>query len=253
MDSGPDRAIWHGLHGHFLATARAYPDRVALRAGKRSLTYGEVHRTALAWASALVESIGGLPPTIAILARRGPDAYIGILAALYAGAAAVPLDVEFPAARTHAMLRAARPAAVIADRQGIELLSAVPDHPLILRADSGNPEATGEKQAGRDARSEKPAGTTEIEPWPVEPGDRAYIMFTSGSPGRPKGVPISHGNAAHHLHCVRSRYGFGPRTCSRRVSMSPSTCCSSISSVRGAPERASSASPAMAAPIFPPW
>ncbi|OMI40892.1 AMP-binding protein [Streptomyces sparsogenes] len=219
---GPDAR--HGLHGHFLNSARTHPDRPALRVGDRGWTYAEVHRTALSWASALVEAAGGRPTAVGVLAERGEVAYVGILAAMYAGAAAMPLNVEFPAARTDAMLRVARPAVVLADDRGAEILTELADHPPVVRAETlktvgvntrepaeGGESARGESTPGGNRPAENPGGAVPFEPWRVEPDDRAYIMFTSGSTGRPKGVPISHRNAEHFLRCVRELYDFGPR------------------------------------------
>ncbi|MDT0543282.1 AMP-binding protein [Streptomyces lonegramiae] len=225
MADGAGPGAQQGLHGHFLASARAHPDRIALRVGKRTWTYSEVHRAARSLASSVVAAAGGRPAAVGVLAARGEVAYVGLLAALYAGAAAVPLNVEFPAARTDAMLRAARPAVVIADDQGARIIARLPDQPPVVHAGGLNSGGvnTGLGAEGGESAPETPRHPEEngpgenadeadpFEPWSVEPDDRAYIMFTSGSTGRPKGVPISHGNAEHYLRCVRDRYDFGPQ------------------------------------------
>ncbi|MES4903262.1 MULTISPECIES: AMP-binding protein [unclassified Streptomyces] len=219
MASGDGPDAWHGMHGHFLASARAHPDRIALRVGTRTWTYDEVHRTALSWASALVDAAGGRPTAVGVLAARGEVAYIGMLAAMYAGAAAMPLNVEFPAARTDAMLRAARTALVLVDDQGARILDQLTDHPPAVHAEGINTGGVntqsgaegGESAPAGNAPAGNPGATAPFEPWCVEPDDRAYIMFTSGSTGRPKGVPISHKNAEHFLRCVRDLYDFGPQ------------------------------------------
>ncbi|WP_264349403.1 AMP-binding protein [Streptomyces milbemycinicus] len=208
-----------GMHGHFVASVRAHPDRIALRVGPRTWTYDEMHRTALSWASALVDAVGGRPTTVGVLAARGEVAYIGILAAMYAGAAAMPLNVEFPAARTDAMLRAADTALVLVDDQGARILEQLTDHPPVVHAGSintggvntGKHAESGESTPAGNGPAENPGATAPFEPWYVEPDDRAYIMFTSGSTGRPKGVPISHRNGEHFLRCVRDLYDFGPQ------------------------------------------
>ncbi|MGA5502623.1 AMP-binding protein [Streptomyces umbrinus] len=190
------------LHARFLRGLAVAPRRAAVRGPGWSLSYEALHERALTWAGALLRAAGHRPAAIAVLAAKGPHAYTGVLAALYAGAAVVPLSTDFPAARTRHMLEAAGVSAVIADAAGRAVLAGapgpVPGIPVL-------------------APEEVPAGSVPVdaayalgEPLPADVGDTAYVLFTSGSTGRPKGVRISHGSTDHYFQVLDARYDFGP-------------------------------------------
>jgi amino acid adenylation domain-containing protein len=178
------------LHGWFLRSLRRDPAAVALRVAGESYTYQQLHDHALALAGELVARLGSRPRRVGLLASRSELAYVGILAAGYAGAAAVPLNPDFPAERTQGMIAAADVDAVIVDDNGLPLL------PVL-------------ELGGRAVITETTAPPLE-HPHSAEPDDIAYIMFTSGSTGRPKGVPVRHRNVEFYLRFVHDRYGFGP-------------------------------------------
>lgn len=181
------------LHGWFLRGARADPDAVALRIGSECFTYRRLHERALALAGELVARCGGRRPRrVGLLAARSEQAYAGVLAAGYAGAAVVPLNPDFPAERTRRMIAAAGLDALLVDGPG---LGAVPD---LAEALSGVPIV------------HEPGAAALEHPATPGPHDIAYILFTSGSTGRPKGVPVLHRNVGAYLRFVHDRYRFGP-------------------------------------------
>src|SRR5262249_39906439 len=110
---------------------RLNPTGEALRIGTRSYTYDEIHRLALSWAGTLLGTARTPLSAVGVLASRSMQAYVGLLAALYAGATLAPLSPDFPVDRTVAMARAAGVSAVIADGRGAavarELRAALPD------------------------------------------------------------------------------------------------------------------------------
>jgi amino acid adenylation domain-containing protein len=194
-----------GLHDWFSCGLAAAPEGIALRIGDRSWTYAQMHETALAWAGTLQAASPDRLGAVGILASQTHECYIGILAALYAGAVAVPLSPAFPPDRTAMMTTAASVDAFVADGRSAELLSRTGlagTRPVLLP----DTEATG--AAAGTVRNQASRALT--HPLPARPGDVAYILFTSGSTGRPKGVPITHGNVDHFLRYNQQRYGFTP-------------------------------------------
>lgn len=199
--TAPDRA----LHEWFLRGLAAAPDGIALRIGDRCWTYAQVHEMALSWAGTLQNASAERLRAVGVLAAQTPECYIGILAALYAGAVAVPLNPTFPANRTAAMATAASVDAFVADVRGAELLrrTGLSGTCPVLLPDS---DATG--PAAVTIRNQPSRALT--QPSQARPGDVAYVLFTSGSTGRPKGVPITHGNVDQFLRFNQQRYGFTP-------------------------------------------
>lgn len=100
----------------------------------------------------------------------------------------VPLNPEFPAERTLAMISAAELDALIVDADGARALAELGELGLPVIAE--------------------PTGTPLTAPLPAALADVAYILFTSGSTGRPKGVPVLHRNVDAYLRFVHDRYAF---------------------------------------------
>ncbi|TNM34617.1 D-alanine--poly(phosphoribitol) ligase [Streptomyces sedi] len=187
-----------GLAGRFLRGLSLNPRGAAVRSPGWSLSYEELHRRALAWAGALSRAGDGPPPAaVGVLAGKGPEAYVGILAGLYAGATVVPLNPDFPAGRTAAMIEAAGVGAVLADARGRALLAQAP------------PGAPGPRVLALD-EDEPPADRALTAPLPADPEGTDYVLFTSGSTGRPKGVRIPRAGTAHYFELLDKRYDFTP-------------------------------------------
>ncbi|MFI7003357.1 AMP-binding protein [Nocardia sp. NPDC050175] len=194
----------HGqaLYERFLRGLVLSPDRPAVSSGSDALTYRETHQLALGWAGALLalSAKAGTPdPTaVGVLAGRGIAGYVGVLAALYTGAAVVPLNPGFPAARLREMIDLAGVSASLADAEGLAALAAMADDAPRLPV----------LPIGARTRGEAPPESALREPRPVDPDAVAYLLFTSGSTGRPKGVPIRHSSAWHYFELLDRRYRF---------------------------------------------
>ena len=193
------------LPSRFLRGLALCPDSDAIRAPGRGLTYAEAHDIALTWAGSLLHGCDEPPAAIGVLAGKGPESYLGILAALYCGVPAVPLQPDFPVERTRHMLTAAGVSALVTDEQGYALL------PGLFEAGGVPVLRTGPGPGGGQGPAVPVHARFGLgEPRQAAASDAAYILFTSGSTGRPKGMRITHANLDHYFTELQARYGFGP-------------------------------------------
>ncbi|QXJ26122.1 amino acid adenylation domain-containing protein [Actinomadura graeca] len=170
----PPRTLSEGFFGH----ARRTPDAPALHWGDDgTMTYGELAGRALRTAAALTAQ--GVRPgdRVSVELPKGPGQAAAVLGVLAAGAAYVPIGVEQPEAR-RARIRAGAAVAASITPDGV-------------------------------AGGEPPAGPLDA-PAEVRPDQVAYVLFTSGSTGEPKGVEVSHGAAMNTIGDLNARYALGP-------------------------------------------
>ena len=197
-----------GLGLGFAHHAARSPDAVALVIGGRELTYGACDLTVRRWASVITEAAGGRPARVGVLGHRSETSYLAVLAALYSGAAFVPLNPKFPVARTTEMLRQAALDVLIVDESSLDLLSRLgaDELPALFVPHLDEVRLPG----GRRVRAADLSGHASLAPVRPKPEDAAYLLFTSGSTGRPKGVPVTHANVRSFLAHSQERYGVGP-------------------------------------------
>lgn len=204
-----DRTDGRSMRTGFLRNAEQTPDAVALVVQNQTYTYGEVDELARKWARAMVQELGRPARRVAVFASRSMISYVGVMAALYAGAAFVPLNKKFPAARTAEMLRQADVDVVIVDKGSAHLLedalTPLGKKPKVLLPDPATDELNPPspkvlKSADLDAM----APLQDLPP--LSPFEIAYLLFTSGSTGTPKGVPVRHSNVMHFVDVMTRRF-----------------------------------------------
>ncbi|MBR3226726.1 MAG: amino acid adenylation domain-containing protein [Atopobiaceae bacterium] len=169
-------------------TAYEHPDRVAVVACDRTLTYAELNAEANAVARALVKAGASADAKVAVLADRDGWAYTMRMAPLKAGAAFMPVDPEYPEERVRYILEDSGCKLVLTTQaiheRRADLFDALADLDLSVI----------------EVESAVAANDTSDLNLDVAPHDLAYVIYTSGSTGKPKGVMLENHNLVNFCH-----------------------------------------------------
>ncbi len=181
------------LHSPFMERARLHPERVAVIAAGRTLTYGELAGEARRLGRRLRESSVKPNELVAVVMERGWEQVVAALGVLESGAAYVPVDADLPAERRFHLLDRCATRVVVTQR----------------RVDRAGPWPDGVERicvdGGLDGLSDEPMPPAQKET------DLAYVIFTSGSTGTPKGVMIEHRGALNTVRDVNERHSASER------------------------------------------
>jgi amino acid adenylation domain-containing protein len=179
----PDRRF----HELFEAQVRAHPGAVAALQGDRQLTYGELNGRANRLARALLKHGLGTEGVVAVVIERNLDWMAAVLAVLKAGGAYLPIEPHFPADRIATTL----------SRAGCRIALTEPASATTLEQAVGSLTGIHTMFVEPACDEDLPDDDLGID---VRPDQLAYIYFTSGSTGEPKGAMCEHAGMLNHLY-----------------------------------------------------
>ena len=194
-----------------LQSGAKFAQRPALWCRNQLLTYAQMFGAAKMLAGTMTERFGiGPGSRVAILSDRTSTAYTGIVGSLLSGAAYVPLNPRFPVERNRTMVQRSGASVVICGERYRERLPDLFQElfpvPAVLL-----PESEQRCGSGRElVKSEIDIRLPENYVVASKPDDNAYILFTSGSTGVPKAVPISNRNVLRYLRSASELSEVGP-------------------------------------------
>lgn len=177
------------LHCQFEEAAKKYKDYIAIQELDRALTYEQLNQEAEKYSSLLLSMGIEKGDYVPMYMDRGIDAIAVILGALKAGAVYVPLDTEHPIARTQKLLERLNPKVLM-----VNTIDEIP---------YGEWEVVNTLEKNIVKNNVKAMG-------PVSVDDPAYLMFTSGSTGEPKGVVCPHLGASLRIEWQKNQNKLKP-------------------------------------------
>ncbi len=185
------------LHRRFEDAAARAPESLAVSFEGEEVSYGDLDR----WANRIAHRLRGLGvgpgSRVGLFVHRSISMVAGLLGILKAGGAYVPVDPDAPAERAGFVLSDSGVRALVTEAELADRLGPLDLPCLLLDAHR--------EEIGRDD-----GGALGAEvPEPPE-SSAAYVIYTSGSTGQPKGVVVSHGNAARLFDATDAWFGFGP-------------------------------------------
>ena len=185
--------------------ARIAPDSIALSVGDAQLTYGafaEKCRTIAGRLLSLAET-----RRVGVLATRSVTACVGVMGAAWAGSAYIPLNVKLPEEQLAGILRSLDLDALVVDARGARLLTRAVVEAAACSILISDDAAMGSVN-GATRLCDLPDDGPE-KPVEVSAGDLAYIIFTSGTTGQPKGVMIPIRAVQNYLAQSQACFRFG--------------------------------------------
>jgi len=188
------------IHRLFEEQAAGIPGHIAVFSdnppGNRHITYNELNAKANRLAHRLRGSGAGFGPggIAAIMARPSIERVVGMMAILKAGAAYMPLNPGYSRARIQYMLKDNGVTILLREKislyTGEDFITGTPVETILAVDDPGD-------------YGENPSNFTAD----AAPRDLAYVMYTSGTTGKPKGVLIEHGSVVNLVHWFSGAYG----------------------------------------------
>lgn len=186
----------HCIHELFEKQVTFSKNSPAVNFGDLELTYSGLNDRANQLARYFISRNVKPDDLIAIYAERSLELVVSILAVLKAGCAYVPLEPDYPEARTTYMLEDSKPVLVVALSKFRGRLESV-RFPVIYLDDENFARET----------AEFPSDNVAVGDIGLKPNNLAYVIYTSGSTGHPKGVMIEHNGLVNRIEWMKKKYG----------------------------------------------
>lgn len=195
-DGGPALGAGRCLPDLVADRAAAAPNAPALDDGPAALDYAGLMLAADQLAGRL-RALGVGPQTpVGVCADRSALLVVALLGVLRAGGSCVPLDPAYPVDRLRAMLTDADPLVVLTQADYVDRLATAGRVAIVL----------GDVPLPRN-----PEPPTGLPPQRVQPDSAAYVLYTSGSTGTPRGVVLEHAGLVNHALAAGRLYRLGTR------------------------------------------
>jgi len=200
LTAGPAPDIAQTIPAAFAAQVARTPEQTAVRCGEHTLTYRGLAALAGGVSRRLTAMGAGQERLVAVCLDRGPALIPALLGVLGSGAGYLPIEPNLPAERIAFLLADAQVCALVTDQANAAVAeSLLPGRVLVV-----DPAADIDADPIADIEPDVPALLPS-----VQPDGLAYVMYTSGSTGAPKGVMATHANVLSFLAASRERFGFG--------------------------------------------
>jgi amino acid adenylation domain-containing protein len=208
----------------FFRSLRTRPASPALELGEVMMSYEQLWNYAGRITAFLRHTLDQSENMVAVLADRSVAAYGGILGVLGSGRGYVPLNPKFPIERTLAMLQASGCKTLVVGKECAATLDALLPRlsvPLSLIIPDSGWEPDGNQFATHRLTLAKQLSKIHDPGEPsIDADDTAYLLFTSGSTGVPKGVAVSQSNAVAYMEFAAKHFGIhGEDRCSQNFDL----------------------------------
>ncbi len=171
------------IYSYFQNIVDKYPDQPAIIEDDRVLTFAELSQMV----DQIVDSFPGEVHSVGIVKRHRAEMIASIFAVLKCGARYIPAEPDFPIGRIKDMMTEAQ-------------VDFIMTEPSFLYKLEGFPTRTGYED---DAGSGNTYNTREVA---ADPDSPAYVLYTSGTTGRPKGVCVRNRNVCHYVRAFENEF-----------------------------------------------